>query len=160
MGMSLLRHTHFQYGTHLYFLDGPKTIPGSPNPISCSNKRPHRHPLARRCRHVHSHSGQSVIERFQRHDTLRERGNLSSLSFYQCIFIQLTQCSDGQYAILIATLMNSAAKYAISILDIRRASHRGGENAPPWEDKSMWIFYVELATGMFPALKKFLSSSN
>lgn len=46
--------------------------------------------------------------------------------------------------------MNSAAKYTISIIDLRRASNRGGENAPPWEDKSMWVFYVELATGMFP----------
>jgi len=54
----------------------------------------------------------------------------------------------SEYAILIATLMNSAAKYAISITDLRRASNRGGENAPPWEDKSMWVFYVELATGM------------
>lgn len=32
-------------------------------------------------------------------------------------------------------------------MEIRRASQRGGDNAPPWEDKSMWIFYVELATG-------------
>ncbi|KLO18382.1 hypothetical protein SCHPADRAFT_899780 [Schizopora paradoxa] len=52
----------------------------------------------------------------------------------------------SEYAILTATLMNSAAKYAISIIDLRRASNRGGENAPPWEDKSMWVFYVELAT--------------
>lgn len=53
-----------------------------------------------------------------------------------------------QYAILLASLVNSVAKYSISMLDLRRASVRGGENAPPWEDKSMWIFYVELVTGM------------
>lgn len=52
-----------------------------------------------------------------------------------------------QYAILLASLGNSVAKYGIALVDLRRASQRGGENAPPWEDKSMLIFYVELATG-------------
>ena len=39
-------------------------------------------------------------------------------------------------------------RYALSILDLRRARTRGGENAPPWENKSMYIFYIELLTGM------------
>ncbi|TDL24186.1 hypothetical protein BD410DRAFT_786276 [Rickenella mellea] len=52
----------------------------------------------------------------------------------------------SEYAILSAGLLNSASKYLISLIEIRRASRRGGENAPPWEEKSMWIFYVELAT--------------
>ncbi|KAL5528398.1 HRD1 [Sanghuangporus sanghuang] len=52
----------------------------------------------------------------------------------------------SEYAILLASLGNSVAKYAIALLDLRRASRRGGENAPPWEDKSMLVFYVELAT--------------
>ena len=47
-----------------------------------------------------------------------------------------------------AGAMNVIAKYLICVIDLRRARQRGGENAPPWQDKSMWIFYVELATGM------------
>ena len=47
-----------------------------------------------------------------------------------------------------AGAMNVIAKYLICVVDLRRARQRGGENAPPWQDKSMWIFYVELATGM------------
>jgi len=39
------------------------------------------------------------------------------------------------------------AKYALSALEFRRAATRGGENAPPWENKSMWVFYVDLVTG-------------
>ncbi|KAH8119360.1 hypothetical protein DFH11DRAFT_1849016 [Phellopilus nigrolimitatus] len=52
----------------------------------------------------------------------------------------------SEYAILLASLTNSVAKYCIALVDLRRASLRGGENAPPWEDKSMLVFYVELAT--------------
>lgn len=48
-------------------------------------------------------------------------------------------------------------RYALSILDLRRARTRGGENAPPWENKSMYIFYIELLTGMsWIALARFL----
>jgi len=43
--------------------------------------------------------------------------------------------------------MNTIAKYLLSAYDLRRAGRRGGENAPPWENKSMWIFYIELTTG-------------
>jgi hypothetical protein len=49
-----------------------------------------------------------------------------------------------------ASLLNAAAKYFLTAYDIRRARTRGGENAPPWENKSMWLFYVELATGKLP----------
>ena len=53
----------------------------------------------------------------------------------------------SKYAILMASALNSMCKYFIIFYDVRRASARGGENAPVWEDKSMYIFYVELATG-------------
>jgi len=43
--------------------------------------------------------------------------------------------------------MNTILKYVLSTYDLRRAAHRGGVNAPPWENKSMWIFYIELVTG-------------
>ena len=52
-----------------------------------------------------------------------------------------------QYSILMASLINSKAKYILSTIEFHRAASRGGENAPPWEDKSMWIFYVDLITG-------------
>lgn len=54
-----------------------------------------------------------------------------------------------KYGILLAGLMNSALKYYISMVDLRRASTRGGENAPAWEDKSMYVFYVDLVTGSY-----------
>ncbi|KIJ67589.1 hypothetical protein HYDPIDRAFT_84249 [Hydnomerulius pinastri MD-312] len=52
----------------------------------------------------------------------------------------------SEYAILMASAMNVTAKYLIGVLDLRRAQRRGGENAPPWQNKSMWVFYVELVT--------------
>lgn len=52
-----------------------------------------------------------------------------------------------QYAILMASVLNSLARYGLSSIELRRASRRGGANAPPWENKSMYIFYIELATG-------------
>ncbi|EJT97359.1 hypothetical protein DACRYDRAFT_59184 [Dacryopinax primogenitus] len=58
----------------------------------------------------------------------------------------------NEYAILIATLLNLILRYSIVTYDIRRASRRGGENAPPWQDKSMWIFYTELLTDFLKLL--------
>ncbi|KAA1474329.1 hypothetical protein DENSPDRAFT_866430 [Dentipellis sp. KUC8613] len=52
----------------------------------------------------------------------------------------------SEYAILMASAMNSMAKYTLSAYDFRRAASRGGENAPPWENKSMWTFYIDLVT--------------
>ncbi|KAI0351005.1 hypothetical protein OH77DRAFT_1487968 [Trametes cingulata] len=52
----------------------------------------------------------------------------------------------SEYAILLASSLNAMLRYALSILDLRRARTRGGENAPPWENKSMYIFYIELLT--------------
>ncbi|PPQ99709.1 hypothetical protein CVT24_009692 [Panaeolus cyanescens] len=52
----------------------------------------------------------------------------------------------SEYAILMASVMNTILKYLLSSYDLRRAGRRGGENAPPWENKSVWVFYIELAT--------------
>ncbi|KAJ3518139.1 hypothetical protein NLJ89_g61 [Agrocybe chaxingu] len=52
----------------------------------------------------------------------------------------------SEYAILMASVMNTISKYLLSAYDLRRAGRRGGENAPPWENKSMWVFYIELVT--------------
>ncbi|KAK7035235.1 E3 ubiquitin-protein ligase hrd1 [Paramarasmius palmivorus] len=50
------------------------------------------------------------------------------------------------YGILMASVTNTLAKYLLSCYELRRAGQRGGENAPPWENKSMWVFYIELTT--------------
>ncbi|RDB25352.1 E3 ubiquitin-protein ligase HRD1 [Hypsizygus marmoreus] len=52
----------------------------------------------------------------------------------------------SEYGILIASVLNTMCKYVLSAYELRRAGRRGGENAPPWENKSMWVFYIELAT--------------
>ncbi|PPQ65008.1 hypothetical protein CVT26_015717 [Gymnopilus dilepis] len=52
----------------------------------------------------------------------------------------------SEYGILMASVMNTILKYLLSAYDLRRAGRRGGENAPPWENKSMWVFYIELGT--------------
>lgn len=52
-----------------------------------------------------------------------------------------------QYAILMASSLNAMARYSLNNLDYRRAHSRGRENAPPWENKSMYVFYIELVTG-------------
>lgn len=46
-----------------------------------------------------------------------------------------------------ASIGNVIAKYLLSTYELYRAARRGGENAPAWENKSMWLFYIELATG-------------
>ncbi|VDC03607.1 unnamed protein product [Peniophora sp. CBMAI 1063] len=52
----------------------------------------------------------------------------------------------SEYAILIASAVNSLAKYTLCAYEHRRAAVRGGENAPPWENKSMYTFYIDLFT--------------
>jgi E3 ubiquitin-protein ligase synoviolin len=52
-----------------------------------------------------------------------------------------------QYAILLASALNAIAKYFINIIEFRHARAHGGETAPPWENKSMYLFYIELFTG-------------
>ena len=46
-----------------------------------------------------------------------------------------------------ASALNSLARYGLSSIELLRASTRGGANAPAWENKSMYIFYIELVTG-------------
>ncbi|KAF7428415.1 E3 ubiquitin-protein ligase hrd1 [Pleurotus ostreatus] len=52
----------------------------------------------------------------------------------------------SEYAILMASVSNTIAKYALSTYELHRAGRRGGENAPPWDNKSMFVFYIELVT--------------
>lgn len=46
-----------------------------------------------------------------------------------------------------ASITNTMSKYLLTSYELRRAGQRGGENAPPWENKSMWTFYIDLTTG-------------
>ncbi|KAF8332050.1 uncharacterized protein EI90DRAFT_3123127 [Cantharellus anzutake] len=52
----------------------------------------------------------------------------------------------SEYAILLASCLNSVLKYFVMVYDLRRARTRGGEDAPIWENKSMCMFYIELIT--------------
>ncbi|ORX36259.1 hypothetical protein BD324DRAFT_580854 [Kockovaella imperatae] len=49
----------------------------------------------------------------------------------------------SEFMILLASINGTFARYIIGVLDLRRA--RGREDAPTWEAKSMYIFYVDLA---------------
>lgn len=53
----------------------------------------------------------------------------------------------SEYAILLASCLNSIMKYLVMVYDTRRARSRGGGDAPVWENKSMYMFYIELVTG-------------
>ncbi|KPV74675.1 uncharacterized protein RHOBADRAFT_36590 [Rhodotorula graminis WP1] len=50
----------------------------------------------------------------------------------------------SEYLILVATALATGAKYIINCVDMRRDT--------PWEDKSVYIFYVELAADFFKLL--------
>jgi hypothetical protein len=51
----------------------------------------------------------------------------------------------SEFMVLLASIMGTAARYGVNCLDIRRA--RGREDAPAWEAKSMYMFYIDLAVG-------------
>jgi E3 ubiquitin-protein ligase synoviolin len=51
----------------------------------------------------------------------------------------------SEFMVLLASIMGTAARYVVNCLDIRRA--RGREDAPAWEAKSMYMFYIDLAVG-------------
>lgn len=51
----------------------------------------------------------------------------------------------SEFTILLASIMGTILRYSVGVVDIRRA--RGREDAPSWEAKSMWLFYVDLAVG-------------
>lgn len=51
----------------------------------------------------------------------------------------------SEFTILNASILGTAARYTVGLIDLRRA--RGRADAPPWEEKSMWLFYVDLTVG-------------
>jgi E3 ubiquitin-protein ligase synoviolin len=54
----------------------------------------------------------------------------------------------SEFMVLLASIMGTVARYGVNCLDIRRA--RGREDAPAWEAKSMYMFYIDLAVGKWP----------
>lgn len=53
----------------------------------------------------------------------------------------------SEFTILLASILGTCARYSVGIIDLRRA--RGREDAPSWEEKSMYLFYVDLGVGEF-----------
>ena len=51
----------------------------------------------------------------------------------------------SEFMILLAAILGAIGRYTIGVIDLRRA--RGREDAPSWEEKSMYIFYVDLTVG-------------
>lgn len=49
-----------------------------------------------------------------------------------------------------ASAINAMARYTLNNMDYRRARSRGGENAPAWENKSIYVSYIDLVTGPCP----------
>jgi E3 ubiquitin-protein ligase synoviolin len=60
----------------------------------------------------------------------------------------------SEFMVLLASIVGTAARYGVNCLDIRRA--RGREDAPAWEAKSMYMFYIDLAVGKWPVRASFL----
>ncbi|WWC59874.1 uncharacterized protein I303_102436 [Kwoniella dejecticola CBS 10117] len=56
----------------------------------------------------------------------------------------------SEFTILNASILGTAARYTVGLIDLRRA--RGRADAPPWEEKSMWLFYVDLVVDFMKLL--------
>lgn len=51
----------------------------------------------------------------------------------------------SEFAILLVAIAGTWARYTVGIIDLRRAGGRA--DAPTWEEKSMYLFYIDLAAG-------------
>ncbi|RXK38218.1 hypothetical protein M231_04502 [Tremella mesenterica] len=60
----------------------------------------------------------------------------------------------SEFMILLASISGTFARYMIGLIDLRRA--RGRADAPSWEEKSMYLFYIDLAVD-FTKLLTYLS---
>lgn len=60
----------------------------------------------------------------------------------------------SEFMILLASISGTSARYLVGLIDLRRA--RGRADAPSWEEKSMYLFYVDLAVD-FVKLLTYLS---
>ncbi|KAI0758484.1 hypothetical protein BD413DRAFT_618106 [Trametes elegans] len=55
----------------------------------------------------------------------------------------------SEYSILLATTLNAILRYGLSILDLRRARSRGGDNAPPWKTRAYLLKVTMYMTFFF-----------
>ncbi|ORY27651.1 hypothetical protein BCR39DRAFT_537671 [Naematelia encephala] len=60
----------------------------------------------------------------------------------------------SEFMILLASVSGTMARYIVGLIDLRRA--RGRADAPSWEEKSMYLFYIDLAVD-FAKLLTYLS---
>lgn len=51
----------------------------------------------------------------------------------------------SEFAILLSAMLGTFARYIVHLIDLRRA--RGRADAPAWESKSMYMFYIDLSAG-------------
>jgi E3 ubiquitin-protein ligase synoviolin len=79
---------------------------------------------------------------------------LTAIDFSLVIYTLDTISSNGvssmvlfvtEFVILLASITAIGARYTVGLVDLRRA--RGREDAPAWEEKSMWLFYINLVQG-------------
>lgn len=61
-----------------------------------------------------------------------------------------------EFALLVASVFSVSAKMVVNIVDQRRA--RGREDAPAWEGKSMWGFYIDVLYSECKSDLRFASS--
>lgn len=64
----------------------------------------------------------------------------------------------SEFAILVAAITGTWSRYAVGVMDLRRA--RGRADAPPWEEKSMYLFYIDLAVGESPGSRVLLTETD
>ena len=81
--------------------------------------------------------------------------SLQSISYYGVSSMVLFA---SEFTILLASILGTTARYAVGLVDLRRA--RGREDAPAWEEKSMYLFYVDLAVGESPKPSSSLSQES
>ena len=67
---------------------------------------------------------------------------LDTIAFYG---VSSTVLFASEFMILLASIMGVTARYGVGLWDLHRA--RGREDAPVWEEKSMYLFYIDLAVG-------------
>jgi E3 ubiquitin-protein ligase synoviolin len=84
----------------------------------------------------------SIIALLTTIDVLLVLYSLDSIMTYG---VSATVLFASEFMILLASIQGTMGRYALHCHDIRRA--RGREDAPAWEAKSMYMFYIDLAVG-------------
>jgi E3 ubiquitin-protein ligase synoviolin len=75
-------------------------------------------------------------------DILLVKYSLETITYYGVSSMVLLA---SEFMILLASMAGTTARYSVGLIDLRRA--RGRSDAPSWEEKSMYLFYIDLAVG-------------